>query len=109
MAENVATVSDSNFKSDVLDSETPVLVDFWAEWCGPCRMISPVVEEMANEHKGQFKLVKMNVDENPNTPRQYGIMSIPTLILFKNGQDAERIIGFMPKEKLWKRLESHVS
>ena len=108
MTENVESVTDASFQSEVLDSDTPVLVDFWAEWCGPCRMVSPIVEEIAKENAGRFKVYKLNVDENQNTPRQYGIMSIPTLMLFKNGQVAERIVGFMPKQQLWKRLERHV-
>ncbi len=108
MAENVSAVNDSNFESEVLQADQPVLVDFWAEWCGPCRMVAPVVEEIANENVGRFKVAKMDVDQNPETPRKYGIMGIPTLILFKEGKAAERIVGFMPKAQLWKRLEPHV-
>ncbi|MHB9091559.1 MAG: thioredoxin, partial [Chloroflexota bacterium] len=106
--ENIATVTDGNFKSEVLEADQPVLVDFWAEWCGPCRMVAPVVEQLAQENAGHFKVVKVDVDKNPETPRQYGIMGIPTLILFKDGKAAERIVGYMPKAQLWKRLEPHV-
>lgn len=109
MSDNVMTVTDSSFQADVLEAEQPVLVDFWAEWCGPCRMVAPVVEEIAGENVGRFKVAKVDVDKNPDTPRQYGVMGIPTLILFKEGKAAERIVGFMPKAQLWKRLERHLS
>jgi thioredoxin 1 len=108
MAENVGAVTDSNFKAEVLEAELPVLVDFWAEWCGPCRMVAPVVEQIANENAGRCKVAKLNVDENQDTARQFGIMSIPTLMLFKGGEVAERIVGFMPKPQLMKRIEPHL-
>jgi thioredoxin 1 len=108
VAENILTVTDNSFQADVLDSDVPVLVDFWAEWCGPCRMVAPIVEEIANENVGRFKVAKVDVDKNPDTPRMFGIMGIPTLILFKEGKAAERIVGFVPKAQLWKRLEAHV-
>ncbi|HEV1999626.1 MAG TPA: thioredoxin [Xanthobacteraceae bacterium] len=96
----VAKASDSSFEADVLKSAEPVLVDFWAEWCGPCRVISPIVDEVAGELKGKLKVVKINVDENPATAAKYGIMSIPTLMIFKNGAMAARQIGALPKAKI---------
>jgi thioredoxin 1 len=105
MAGSVAEVTDNNFQAEVLESEVPVLVDFWAPWCGPCRMVAPVVEEIAQERSGQLKVVKMNTDENQNTAIQYNIMSIPTLILFRNGQPAKTVIGAYPKRKLEAELE----
>jgi thioredoxin 1 len=96
----VAPVSDKSFQTDVLDSKEPVLVDFWAEWCGPCRAVGPVLEEVAGELKGKLKIVKLNVDENPETAAKYGIQSIPTLMIFKNGELASRQIGASPKAKI---------
>jgi thioredoxin 1 len=105
MAGNVAEVTDSNFQAEVLESEIPVLVDFWAPWCGPCRMVAPVVEEIAQERAGDLKVVKMNTDENQQTALSFNIMSIPTLILFRNGQPAKTVIGAYPKRKLEAELE----
>jgi thioredoxin 1 len=96
----VGKVSDSTFESEVLKATSPVVVDFWAEWCGPCRQIAPVLEEIAGLLDGKVKIVKLNVDENPQTAAKYGIQSIPTLMLFKNGQLASRQIGAAPKQKL---------
>src|SRR5579884_2749142 len=96
----VGKVSDANFETDVLKSPTPVVVDFWAEWCGPCRMIAPALEEIAGQMGDKVKIVKLNVDENPKTAAKYGIMSIPTLMLFKNGEIASRQVGAAPKAKL---------
>jgi thioredoxin 1 len=96
----VAKVSDADFESQVLKSAEPVVVDFWAEWCGPCRMIAPALEEIAGTMGGKVKIVKLNVDENPATAAKYGIMSIPTLMLFKNGELASRQVGAAPKQKL---------
>ena len=96
----VGKVSDASFESDVLKSAEPVVVDFWAEWCGPCRMIAPALEEIAGQLGNKVKIVKLNVDENPNTAAKYGIMSIPTLMLFKNGEIASRQVGAAPKAKL---------
>ena len=96
----VGKVSDANFESDVLKASTPVVVDFWAEWCGPCRMIAPALEEIAGQLGDKVKIVKLNVDENPKTAAKYGIMSIPTLMLFKDGQLASRQVGAAPKQKL---------
>jgi thioredoxin 1 len=96
----VGKVSDSTFESEVLKATSPVVVDFWAEWCGPCRQIAPALEEIAGLLDGKVKIVKLNVDENPQTAAKYGIQSIPTLMLFKNGQLASRQIGAAPKQKL---------
>ncbi len=93
-------VTDSSFEADVLKNEQPVLVDFWAPWCGPCRAIAPVLEELAKEYDGQITVVKMNVDENPSTPSKYGIRAIPTLILFKNGDVAGQVTGAVSKSNL---------
>ncbi len=96
----VGKVSDTNFETDVLKAPTPVVVDFWAEWCGPCRMIAPALEEIAGQLGDKVKIVKLNVDENPKTAAKYGIMSIPTLMMFKNGEIASRQVGAAPKQKL---------
>ena len=96
----VSKVSDSDFEAQVLKSAEPVVVDFWAEWCGPCRMIAPALEEIAGKLGDKVKIVKLNVDENPATAAKYGIMSIPTLMLFKNGELASRQVGAAPKQKL---------
>ena len=96
----VSKVSDSDFEAQVLKSAEPVVVDFWAEWCGPCRMIAPALEEIAGTMNGKVKIVKLNVDENPGTASKYGIMSIPTLMIFKNGELASRQVGAAPKQKL---------
>ncbi|HEX8289294.1 MAG TPA: thioredoxin [Pyrinomonadaceae bacterium] len=102
------SVTDSNFETDVLSSEQPVLVDFWAEWCGPCRMIAPSVEAAAEDFEGRAKIYKMNVDENMNVPQRFGIRGIPTLILFKGGQEQERIVGAVSREAITKVIEKYV-
>jgi thioredoxin 1 len=104
MAGNINEVSDTNFQAEVIESETPVLVDFWAPWCGPCRVVAPVLEEIAGERQ-DVRVVKLNVDDNQQTAAQFGIMAIPTMILFRNGQEAKRIQGALPK----KRLEAEIA
>jgi len=100
----LAEVTDSNFQAEVLESESPTLVDFWAPWCGPCRVVGPVLEEIAAEH-ADIKIVKLNVDDNPLTSAQYQVLSIPTMILFKNGAEAKKLIGALPKRKIIEQLE----
>jgi thioredoxin 1 len=104
MAGAITDVTDSNFQAEVLESETAVLVDFWAPWCGPCRVIAPSLEEI-NAERDDLRLVKLNVDENQQTAARYDVMSIPTLIVFKNGEPAHRIIGALPKKRLVQELE----
>jgi len=99
-------ISNEKFSEMVLKARLPVMVDFWAPWCGPCRMVAPLVEELANEYDGKISFVKINVDDNPETARQYGVMSIPTLIVFKNGQPVSNIVGFRPKPELKKNLDA---
>ena len=101
-------VNDDNFQKEVLESEGLVLVDFWAPWCMPCRMLAPTIEEIANEMEGKIKVCKMNVDESIQYPQQYGIMSIPTVMLFKNGQTVETMIGLQPKEEIIKTIQEHL-
>ena len=102
---DVQHVTDKNFATEVLSANVPVLVDFWATWCGPCRSISPIVEELAKEFSGRIKVTKLNVDENPATPSQYGVRGIPTLILFKEGKIFEQIVGAVPKTRLVAMVE----
>lgn len=99
-------VTEATFEQEVLQSETPVLVDFWAEWCGPCRMIAPIVEELAGEYEGKMKVVKLDVDSNQDIAFKYGVMSIPTLGIFKGGEMVERLVGYMPKQQLKKRIDT---
>ncbi|MBS7540453.1 thioredoxin [Ancylobacter lacus] len=105
---SVEKVSDHSFEADVINSSQPVLVDFWAEWCGPCRMVAPVLDEVAGELASKVKIVKLNVDENPETASKFGIMSIPTLLLFKDGKIASRQVGAAPKAKLISWINSAV-
>jgi thioredoxin 1 len=103
-----AQVTDSTFKQEVLESAVPVLVDFWAPWCGPCRMVAPVVDEIAEQYAGQVKVVKVNTDENPSVASQYGIRSIPTLMIFKGGQRVDMVVGAVPKTTLANTLEKYL-
>ncbi len=106
---NMGDVTDGDFQTKVLDSETPVLVDFWADWCVPCKMVTPVLEEIGQEKGDSLSVVKMNTDENLQTTRTYGVMSIPSLILFKGGQEVARVIGARPKDAILRDLEPHLS
>jgi thioredoxin 1 len=106
---NIGTVNDQEFQTTVLDSDTPVLVDFWAEWCVPCHMVSPVVEQIGQEKGDQLKVAKLNIDDNPQATRQYGVMSIPSLILFKGGAEVARVVGAKPKEAILRDLDPHLS
>ncbi len=108
MSDVIIAGSDATFDAEVLKSDLPVLVDFWAPWCGPCLMIAPVVEEIAESHKGKLKVVKINVDENGQTPQTYGVMAIPTLILFKGGQAKEKVVGALAKNKLIDLIAKHL-
>ncbi len=108
MSEFVKTATDNNFEADVLGSDKPVLVDFWAEWCGPCRMIAPSVAAVAEDYDGKAGVFKMNVDENMNVPQRFGIRGIPTLIVFKGGQEQERIVGAVSREAIAKVIEKYV-
>ena len=101
-------VTDDSFEQDVIQADQLTVVDFWAVWCAPCIHIAPMLEEMAAEYDGQLKVAKLNVDENPNTAGAYGIMSIPTLLVFKDGKPVERIVGYMPKERLMDKIKPHM-
>jgi thioredoxin 1 len=101
-------ITDDQFESEVIKSSTPVLVDFWAEWCGPCKAIAPTLEEIAGDYDGRLKVVKVDVDENHQSATQYGIRSIPSLLLFKDGTEVDRIIGALPKQQLMEKIDSHL-
>ena len=106
MSENIVTVDQNSFQKNILESTKPVLVDFWAPWCGPCRAVAPIVEELAKEYFGKAGFAKVNVDEAPLLASQYGVMSIPTIMVFKDGKPAEQIIGYKPKNELKKMLDA---
>jgi len=101
-------ITDDSFKKEVVESVIPVMVDFWAQWCGPCRQIAPFVEELAKDYEGKVKIVKINIDENPKTPTQYRVMSIPTLVFFKNGKIIDQIVGALSKAELKRKIEEHI-
>jgi len=105
MAGSIIEVTDGNFQAEVIESDTPVLVDFWAPWCGPCRVVAPVLEEIANERPDDLRIVKVNIDENQQTAMNFQILAIPTMVLFRNGAEAKRIQGAMPKKRLEAELE----
>ena len=109
MSDNVQEVSDSSFEADVLQSDRPVLVDFWAAWCAPCRMLAPTVEAVADKYAATARVVKLNVDDNPSVSQRYGIKGIPTLILFKNGKEEERVVGATSEGAISRMLDKHIS
>lgn len=102
-------LSDENFKQEVLESDVPVLVDFWATWCGPCRMVGPIIEEIAEEYAGKAKIGKVNTEDNANLAGEYGVISIPTMLIFKNGKPVDQIIGAVPKEAITKKIDAAIS
>jgi thioredoxin 1 len=108
MSEHVIDVSDSSFETDVLQSDKPVLVDFWAQWCAPCRMLAPTVEAVAEKYAGSASVVKLNVDDNPAVSQRYGIKGIPTLILFRGGKEEERVVGATSKEAISRMIDKHI-
>ena len=109
MSGQYLTATDQNFKSEILDSDKVSLVDFWAAWCGPCQMLGPVIEELAGDYEGKAVIAKLNVDENPNTAAQYGIRSIPTLLIFKNGEIVDQMVGAMPKNMIAEKIDAHIA
>ena len=108
MAEKIVHITDDTFETEVLQSQTPVLVDYWAEWCGPCKMIAPILDEVAKEYSGRLKIAKLNIDENQATPSKYGIRGIPTLMLFKNGSVEATKVGALSKSQLTAFIDSHI-
>ena len=108
MSEHIHYVTDGNFESEVLQSQTPVLVDYWAEWCGPCKMIAPILDDVAKDYAGKLKVAKLNIDDNQNTPANYGVRGIPTLMIFKNGAVEATKVGAMSKSQLSSFIDSHL-
>ena len=108
MSEHIHYVTDDTFEAEVLQSQQPVLVDYWAEWCGPCKMIAPILDEVATEYAGKLKVAKVNIDDNQATPAKYGIRGIPTLLLFKGGQVVEQVVGLADKDALKKVIDKHI-
>lgn len=108
MSNNITYVTDASFEKDVLQSDVPVLVDYWAEWCGPCRMIAPILDEISADYAGRLKVAKLNIDENPGTPPKFGIRGIPTLMLFKGGQNVATKVGALSKSQLAAFLDSNI-
>jgi len=108
MSENVREISDSDFQAQVLSAKVPTLVDFWAPWCGPCKSIAPVLEEIAAELAGKVTIVKVNVDDNPKSPSQYNVRAIPNLIIFKGGAEIDRVVGAVPKEELVEKIKKSI-
>ena len=109
MSDNVKHVTDATFQAEVLEATTPVVVDFWAPWCGPCKMLGPVVEQLADEYVGKITFAKMNTDENPDTPSRLGIRGIPTLIVYQSGKEEDRLVGFSPKPALKKKFDAFLN
>ncbi|MGI6553576.1 MAG: thioredoxin [Clostridia bacterium] len=105
----IGHVTDADFTEKVLKAKLPVVVDFWANWCGPCRMMAPVLDKLADEYDGEIQVLKLDVDENPNTAAEYGIMSIPTLVVFKDGKEVKRLVGYLPLEQLKYQLYAHIN
>jgi thioredoxin 1 len=108
MSDNIINVTDSNFEQEVLSSEIPVLLDYWAEWCGPCKMIAPILNDIANEYSGKIKIAKINIDENPGTPAKFGVRGIPTLMIFKSGSIEATKVGAMSKSQLSAFIDSTI-
>lgn len=108
MSDHITSVTDASFEKEVLKSEQPVIVDYWAEWCGPCKMVAPILEEIATEYEGRIKICKLNIDENPSTPPQYGIRGIPTLMLFKNGKVEATKVGALSKSQLTAFIDNNL-
>ena len=109
MSKQVIEVNDSNFSAEVLEEREPVLVDFWAEWCAPCRMMTPVIDSVAEQYFGRARVVKLNVDDNPNTAQRFGIKGIPTFIVFKDGKEVERLVGATTQEAIARMIEKHIA